>query len=66
MSDHTKGVLIGGEWRTGSRGVFEVVNPATLEVIAQVADAGPDDAVAAVDAASQASGPGRHRAPGPR
>ena len=54
MSDHTRGVLIGGEWRTGSRGVFEVVNPATLDVIAQVADAGPDDAVAAVDAASEA------------
>ena len=52
--DYTKGVLIGGTWNTGSRGEFDVVDPATLTVIARVADAGPDDAVAAVDAAHAA------------
>jgi succinate-semialdehyde dehydrogenase/glutarate-semialdehyde dehydrogenase len=54
MAEPEKGVLIGGEWRVGSRGVFDVVDPATLIVIAQVADGGPEDAVAAVDAAHTA------------
>ncbi|GAA3617859.1 NAD-dependent succinate-semialdehyde dehydrogenase [Kineosporia mesophila] len=52
--DYTKGVLVGGTGQAGSRGTFDVVDPATLEVIAQVSDAGPDDAVLAVDAASKA------------
>ncbi|PZG45107.1 NAD-dependent succinate-semialdehyde dehydrogenase [Spongiactinospora gelatinilytica] len=43
-------LLIDGEWRSGAS-VFEVVDPATLEVIAKVADGGPDDALAALSAA---------------
>lgn len=50
----TNSVLIGGKWLTGSRGVFDVVDPATLNVIAQVSDCGPEDAIAAVDAAHAA------------
>ncbi|GGR63090.1 succinate-semialdehyde dehydrogenase/glutarate-semialdehyde dehydrogenase [Nocardioides luteus] len=45
------GVLVGGEWRAGSVGVFDVENPATREIVAEVADGGTKDATAAVDAA---------------
>ncbi|GAB6901470.1 NAD-dependent succinate-semialdehyde dehydrogenase [Kineosporia succinea] len=51
---YEESVLIGGRWQAGSRGLFDVVNPATLEVVAQVSDAGVDDAIAAVDAAHAA------------
>ena len=38
-------LFIGGEWRpAASGGRFDVEDPATGEVIAQVADAGPEDA----------------------
>jgi succinate-semialdehyde dehydrogenase / glutarate-semialdehyde dehydrogenase len=47
-----KQLYIGGEWRDGSEGgTIAVEDPATGEVIAEVADATPDDAVAALDAA---------------
>lgn len=39
-----------------SGGTFEVENPATEETIANVADAGPEDAIAAIDAAARAAG----------
>ena len=45
--------LIGGEWRQG-RGTFGVDNPATGEMIAQVADMSADDARDAVAAAYDA------------
>jgi succinate-semialdehyde dehydrogenase/glutarate-semialdehyde dehydrogenase len=47
-----KQLLIGGEWRdaTGGR-TFAVEDPATGETICEVADATPEDAVAALDAA---------------
>ena len=44
------GVWIGGEERTGSS-TFDVLNPATDDVLATVADATPEDAIAALDAA---------------
>ncbi|MBT0768044.1 NAD-dependent succinate-semialdehyde dehydrogenase [Kineosporia sp. J2-2] len=47
-------VLIDGNWLEGERGEFDVVDPATLAVVARVSDAGPADAVAAVDAAAAA------------
>ncbi|MET0817176.1 MAG: aldehyde dehydrogenase family protein, partial [Solirubrobacteraceae bacterium] len=42
-------LLIGGEWRDAGAS-FSVEDPATGESIAQVADATPDDAKAALDA----------------
>jgi succinate-semialdehyde dehydrogenase/glutarate-semialdehyde dehydrogenase len=44
------GLFIGGEWRDGS-GTIDVEDPSTGETIAQVADATPEDATAALDAA---------------
>ncbi|MCL5974083.1 MAG: NAD-dependent succinate-semialdehyde dehydrogenase [Ferrimicrobium sp.] len=49
------GLWIGGEWRHARTGKeFEVEDPATGEVIASVADAGPEDAIDALDAAAHA------------
>ncbi len=48
-------LFIGGEWRDGGAGgTLPVEDPSTGETLAQVADARPDDAVAALDAAAQA------------
>jgi succinate-semialdehyde dehydrogenase/glutarate-semialdehyde dehydrogenase len=48
-------LLIGGEWRPGSEdGRIAVLDPATEEQIAEVADGTPADAVAACDAAEAA------------
>ncbi len=46
--------FIGGEWRDGSKGSFDVLNPATGEAICSVPRAGADDVAAAVSAAAQA------------
>ena len=52
--DHTD-LYIDGAWRAGARGErFDVVNPATEEVIASVASAETADADAALDAAESA------------
>ncbi|MEV7398100.1 NAD-dependent succinate-semialdehyde dehydrogenase [Aeromicrobium sp. NPDC092404] len=48
------GVFIGGRWLAGSAGEFDVENPADRSVIGQVADGGPGEATAAVDAAAAA------------
>lgn len=49
-------LLIGGEWRPAASGDrFDVVDPATGEVLATVANGGVDDAIAAVDAADTAA-----------
>jgi succinate-semialdehyde dehydrogenase / glutarate-semialdehyde dehydrogenase len=49
-----KRLYIGGEWRDASGGAtLEVIDPATEEPIAEVADATPDDAMAALDAATE-------------
>jgi succinate-semialdehyde dehydrogenase/glutarate-semialdehyde dehydrogenase len=46
------GLYIGGEWRDGSSGAtIAVEDPSTGETIAEVADATPEDARAALDAA---------------
>jgi succinate-semialdehyde dehydrogenase / glutarate-semialdehyde dehydrogenase len=47
-----KGLLVGGEWReaTGGR-TLAVEDPSTGEPLCEVADASPEDAVAALDAA---------------
>lgn len=49
-------LLIGGEWRDGSAAkTFPVINPSTEAVLAYVADAGVEDAIAAIDAAAIAA-----------
>jgi succinate-semialdehyde dehydrogenase/glutarate-semialdehyde dehydrogenase len=44
-------LLIGGEWRDGGAGTLGVDDPATGEILCEIADATPDDARAALDAA---------------
>ena len=48
-----KQLYIGGQWVEGAEGVFGVEDPSTGETIAEVADAGPDDAVRALSAAAE-------------
>lgn len=49
------GLLIGGQWRDASNGeTFDVENPATGKVIATLASATEEDALAALDAACRA------------
>ncbi|WP_144752229.1 NAD-dependent succinate-semialdehyde dehydrogenase [Curtobacterium pusillum] len=46
------GLFIGGRWRSASGGAtFPVRDPSTGEVLAEVADATPEDGIAALDAA---------------
>ena len=48
------GLLIGGQWSPGRAGTLPVVNPATENVLTEVADASPEDALEAVGAAAEA------------
>ncbi len=51
------GLLIGGQWLDASDGgTFDVHDPATGEVLATLASATSEDAVAALDAADAAPG----------
>jgi succinate-semialdehyde dehydrogenase/glutarate-semialdehyde dehydrogenase len=52
--DTPTGLLIGGLWSTGRGGMLPVTNPATEDVIAEVASATPEDALDAVTAAHNA------------
>jgi succinate-semialdehyde dehydrogenase/glutarate-semialdehyde dehydrogenase len=56
-------LFIGGEWLDSSEGVFDVLDPATGEVLASVADAGIGEMSAAVAAASAALPSWRETAP---
>jgi aldehyde dehydrogenase (NAD+) len=62
------GMFVGGEFSAGSGGSFKTVNPATEEVLAEVADAGEADVDRAVRSARRAFDgswgrmPGRERA----
>jgi succinate-semialdehyde dehydrogenase / glutarate-semialdehyde dehydrogenase len=59
-----KGLYIGGEWRDAADGdSFEVEDPSTGEALCEVADAGADDARAAMDAAAEAQDEWRWHAP---
>jgi succinate-semialdehyde dehydrogenase / glutarate-semialdehyde dehydrogenase len=49
-----KQLLIGGTWQAGSQGTFVVEDPATAEKLCEVADATPQDALQALDAAVEA------------
>lgn len=61
-------LFIGGTWREGARpNRIDVINPSDGSVLASVADAAPEDAIAAVDAAATAAAdwaatPARQRA----
>jgi succinate-semialdehyde dehydrogenase/glutarate-semialdehyde dehydrogenase len=46
-------LYIGGEWRDGGGGTLAVEDPATGETLAEVADATPEDAVAALQSAHE-------------
>src|SRR6185503_6869091 len=64
--DAARGVFVGGTFRPGGAGVFDVENPADRTVVAQVADGDTADATAAVEAANAALAswrvtPGRER-----
>ena len=52
--DTPTGLLIGGRWGDGRGGTLLVIDPATEDVIAQVASATPEDALDAVTAAHDA------------
>ena len=55
VSKVPKGLYIGGQWRSASDGAtFEVIDPATEEVLAEVASGSIEDALAAVAAAHAA------------
>jgi succinate-semialdehyde dehydrogenase/glutarate-semialdehyde dehydrogenase len=49
--DAPTGLLIGGQWSAGRAGVLPVTDPATEDVIAEVASASAEDALDAVSAA---------------
>lgn len=48
------GLFIGGEWRDGAEGAFDVLDPSTGEPITTVARAGLEDMTRAIDAAEAA------------
>jgi len=48
-------LYIGGEWQEGENGTFAVEDPSTGEPLAEVANASPDDARRALDAAVEAA-----------
>jgi succinate-semialdehyde dehydrogenase/glutarate-semialdehyde dehydrogenase len=51
LDEVPKQLYIGGEWRDGAKGTVAVEDPSTGETIAEVADASPEDAMNALDAA---------------
>jgi phenylacetaldehyde dehydrogenase len=55
MADYR--LFVGGEWRDGGRGRYEVRNPATEEVVGEAPEAGADDVAAATRAAADAFEP---------
>ena len=57
-------LYIGGEWRDGAESkTLEVEDPSTAETIAEVADATPDDAIAALAAAHDKQAEWQHTPP---
>ncbi|ODV58473.1 succinate-semialdehyde dehydrogenase (NAD(P)(+)) [Ascoidea rubescens DSM 1968] len=49
-----KGAYINGQWITDAKSKFQVQDPATLEVIGELPDQGPDDIDIAIESASAA------------
>lgn len=46
-----RGLFIGGEWVDGAHGTFPVHDPATGDILVEIADASPEDGIRALDAA---------------
>src|SRR5215210_912677 len=64
VDDVPKQLFIAGEWRDGGEGgTLAVEDPSTGEALCEVADARPQDAVAALDAAVQAQRRWAHHPP---
>jgi acyl-CoA reductase-like NAD-dependent aldehyde dehydrogenase len=53
-SRHESQLLIGGKWVTASDGTYDIINPATEEVVGQAPNASAADALAAAAAAKEA------------
>jgi len=51
---NARGLLIGGEWIDAGDGSYDIVNPATEEVVGSAPNASVDDALAAAAAAAEA------------
>ncbi len=51
-------LLIGGKWVDASEGTYEIVNPATEEIVGLAPNASADDALAAAAAAGRGPSPG--------
>lgn len=57
-------LLVAGQWQPARQGgTFKVTNPATGRVIAVIANGGPEDADAALDAAAETQGSWKQTAP---
>src|SRR5581483_8141286 len=54
VEETPKQLYIGGDWREAAGGTFAVEDPATGETVAEVADASPEEAMEALDAAVEA------------
>jgi succinate-semialdehyde dehydrogenase / glutarate-semialdehyde dehydrogenase len=63
LDEAPKQLYIGGEWRDGAKGTLAVEDPSTGETIAEVADASPDDAMEALNAAVAAADEWRNHPP---
>jgi succinate-semialdehyde dehydrogenase/glutarate-semialdehyde dehydrogenase len=64
VQDVDRDLLIGGNWRAAAeRRSFAVEDPATGKILCDVADASPDDALAALDAASSSQASWAETAP---
>ena len=53
-SRHESDLLIGGKWVPASDGTYDIINPATEEVVGQAPNASAADALAAAAAAKEA------------
>jgi acyl-CoA reductase-like NAD-dependent aldehyde dehydrogenase len=53
-SRHESQLLIGGKWVDASEGTYDIINPATEEVVGQAPNASASDALAAAEAAKEA------------
>src|SRR3990170_2557092 len=64
LADHKTGLYVGGQWLVASDGsVIEVRDPATEDVVAEVASASVEDGLSAVTAAHEAFGTWADTAP---
>ncbi|HLA67272.1 MAG TPA: NAD-dependent succinate-semialdehyde dehydrogenase [Acidimicrobiia bacterium] len=64
LADHKTGLYVGGQWLVASDGsVIEVRDPATEDVVAEVASASVEDGLSAVTAAHEAFGTWAETAP---